>query len=285
MVESIKSALSLISSTKNYSDTERRIVDFILEHREDASRMTAAQLSRNSGTSEATVSRFCRKLGFGSYRSFQFSLARDVATREQGGVTDEVSLENIEQSLKNIASSKLSEIDATIAAIDRDDLKAVVNLIADAGVIQIAAVGSTNSVALDATFKFSQLGLRCVTNEISETGIGFSLTLTPDDVLIVISSSGRSKRLNRIVQTAKGKGTTVIVISGDAKSPLAQKADYLFQTVNHESLLTTGDFAFSKMSAALIIEVIYNFLMPTIPDAREHISYYEELIQPDKLVE
>ena len=285
MVDSIKSALSLITSTKNYSDTERRIVDFILEHREEASRMTAAQLSRSSGTSEATVSRFCRKLGFGSYRSFQFSLARDVATREQGGVTDEVSLENIEQSLKNIASSKLSEIDATIAAIDRDDLKAVVNLIADAGVIQIAAVGSTNSVALDATFKFSQLGLRCVTNEISETGIGFSLTLTPDDVLIVISSSGRSKRLNRIVQTAKGKGTTVIVISGDAKSPLAQKADYLFQTVNHESLLTTGDFAFSKMSAALIIEIIYNFLMPTIPDAREHISYYEELIQPDKLVE
>ena len=285
MVDSIKSALSLITSTKNYSDTERRIVDFILEHREEASRMTAAQLSRSSGTSEATVSRFCRKLGFGSYRSFQFSLARDVATREQGGVTDEVSLDNIEQSLKNIASSKLSEIDATIAAIDRDDLKAVVNLIANAGVIQIAAVGSTNSVALDATFKFSQLGLRCVTNEISETGIGFSLTLTPDDVLMVISNSGRSKRLNRIVQAAKEKGATVIVISGDAKSPLAQKADYLFQTVNHESLLTTGDFAFSKMSAALIIEVIYNFLMPTIPDAREHISYYEELIQPDKLVE
>ena len=273
MVDSIKSALSLITSTKNYSDTERRIVDFILEHREEASRMTAAQLSRSSGTSEATVSRFCRKLGFGSYRSFQFSLARDVATREQGGVTDEVSLDNIEQSLKNIASSKLSEIDATIAAIDRDDLKAAVNLIANAGVIQIAAVGSTNSVALDATFKFSQLGLRCVTNEISETGIGFSLTLTPDDVLMVISNSGRSKRLNRIVQAAKEKGTTVIVISGDAKSPLAQKADYLFQTVNHESLLTTGDFAFSKMSAALIIEVIYNFLMPTIPDAREHISY------------
>lgn len=285
MVDSIKSALSLITSTKNYSETERRIVDFILENREEASRMTAAQLSRGSGTSEATVSRFCRKLGFGSYRSFQFSLARDVAARERGGVTDEVSLENIEQSLKNITSSKLSEIEATISAIDRDDLRSVVNLIANSGVIQIAAVGSTNSVALDATFKFSQLGLRCVTNEISETGIGFSLTLTPKDVLIVISSSGRSKRLNRMLSAAKGNGATVVVITGDVNSPLAKHADYVFQTVNHEALLTTGDFAFSKMSAALIIEVIYNFLMPTIPDAREHISYYEELIQPDKLVE
>lgn len=285
MVDSIKSALSLITSTKNYSDTERRIVNYILEHREEASRMTAAQLSRGSGVSEASVSRFCRKLGFGSYRSFQFSLARDVATREQGGVTDEVSLEHIDQSLKNIASSKHSEIEATVAAIDRDDLKHVVELIANAGVIQIAAVGSTNSVALDATFKFSQLGLRCVTSEISETGIGFALTLTPSDVLLVISNSGRSKRLNRIVQAAKNNGATVVVISGDVNSPLAQRADYVFQSVNHEALLTTGDFAFSKMSAALIIEIIYNFLMPTIPEAREHISYYEELIQPDKLVE
>jgi RpiR family carbohydrate utilization transcriptional regulator len=55
--------------------------------------------------------------------------------------------------------------------------------------------------------------------------------------------------------------------------------------VNHEALLTTGDFAFSKMSATMIIEVIYNFLLPEIEDAREHISYYEELIQPDKVVE
>ena len=35
----------------------------------------------------------------------------------------------------------------------------------------------------------------------------------------------------------------------------------------------------------MIIEVIYNFLLPEIEDAREHISYYEELIQPDKGVE
>lgn len=28
----------------------------------------------------------------------------------------------------------------------------------------------------------------------------------------------------------------------------------------------------------MIIEVIYNFLLPEIEDAREHISYYEELI-------
>ncbi|MFR3877015.1 MAG: hypothetical protein ACLTYW_01360 [Collinsella sp.] len=42
----------------------------------------------------------CRKLGFGSFRSFQFSLASDLESQRNEGLTDEVSLDNMEQSLK-----------------------------------------------------------------------------------------------------------------------------------------------------------------------------------------
>ena len=229
MTDSSKSALSLIGTHQGYSESEQRIVDYILEHQSEAPRLTAAQLSRAAATSEATVSRFCRKLGFGSFRSFQFSLARDLESQRNEGLTDEVSL--------------------------------------------------------DATFKFSQLGLRCMASTISETSIGFALTLRPGDVIVLISNSGKSRRLNRMAKAARNCGATVVVISSDSKSPLARLADYTFNTVNHEAPLTTGDFAFSKISATMIIEVIYNFLLPEIEDAREHISYYEELIQPDKVVE
>ena len=279
MTDSSKSALSLISTHQGYSESEQRIVDYILEHQSEAPRLTAAQLSRAAATSEATVSRFCRKLGFGSFRSFQFSLARDLESQRNEGLTDEVSLDNMEQSLKNILAAKVSELNATIDGIDHDTLAAVVHALKHAGVIEFAAVGNTNAVALDATFKFSQLGLRCMASTISETSIGFALTLRPGDVIVLISNSGKSRRLNR------NCGATVVVISSDSKSPLARLADYTFNTVNHEALLTTGDFAFSKISATMIIEVIYNFLLPEIEDAREHISYYEELIQPDKVVE
>ncbi len=278
MTDSSKSALSLISTHQGYSESEQRIVDYILEHQSEAPRLTAAQLSRAAATSEATVSRFCRKLGFGSFRSFQFSLARDLESQRNEGVTDEVSLDSMEQSLKNILAAKVSELNATIDGIDHDTLAAVVHALKNAGVIEFAAVGNTNAVALDATFKFSQLGLRCMASTISETSIGFALTLRPGDVIVLISNSGKSRRLNRMAKA-------VVVISSDSKSPLARLADYTFNTVNHEALLTTGDFAFSKMSATMIIEVIYNFLLPEIEDAREHISYYEELIQPDKVVE
>ncbi len=49
------SALSLITSTREFSSSEQRIVDYILEHRDEAPTMTAAQLARRSSTSEATI--------------------------------------------------------------------------------------------------------------------------------------------------------------------------------------------------------------------------------------
>lgn len=72
MSDSSKSALSLISMHRGYSESEQRIVDYILEHQSEAPRLTAAQLSRAAATSEATVSRFCRKLGLAVFAVFSF---------------------------------------------------------------------------------------------------------------------------------------------------------------------------------------------------------------------
>ena len=55
MTDSSKSALSLISTHQGYSESEQRIVDYILEHQSEAPRLTAAQLSRAAATSEATA--------------------------------------------------------------------------------------------------------------------------------------------------------------------------------------------------------------------------------------
>lgn len=280
------SALSLISSTREFSGTEQRIVNYILNHREEAPTMTAAQLARRSGTSEATISRFCKHLGFDNYRSFQFSLGRDLTLKHNGLDLDgEISLDNVEDSLKSILATKMGELEATLRGIDGACVRNVVKRLAGANVIQIAAVGNTNSVALDATFKFSQLGLRCTTHEVNEIAVGFALTMQPKDALLVISNSGRSQRLMRVAQAAKNRGACVIAITGDEQSPLARLASYVLRTVNHEALLTTGDFAFSKISAMAIIETLYYFLLHEVEDGREHISRYEELIQPDKDVE
>ena len=159
------------------------------------------------------------------------------------------------------------------------------DLFARADMILFAAVGNTNAVAIDAAIKFGQLGLRSVATTITESSTSLALSMRKDDVLFLISNSGKSKRLEKILHAAKQGGATAILITGDATSPLARMSDIILRAVNYEALLTTVDFTFSKISATLIIEVIYSFLLTFIPHARDAISGYEELIQPDKEME
>lgn len=286
MVDGTRSAIALMASSRELLDTEQRIVDYVLANREEAQGMTCAQLARASGTSEATVSRFCKRLGFDSYRSFQFSLARDLTRRRgEARVTSEVSLENMGQSLTNILATKVSELTATIRGIDEDELRRVVDAIACARMVEVAAVGNTVPVALDAAFKFNQLGIRCDTSEISEKLSAMALTLGQGDALLMVSNSGKSRRLMRVARVARERGAKLLLITGSAGSPLARMADHKLLSVNHEGLLTTGDFAFSKISTIALIEVVYHFLLASIPGARENISRHEELMAPDKQVE
>lgn len=283
--EELPSALPLITSSRTFLDSEQRIVDFILANTDRAPQMTSAQLARASSTSEASVSRFCKKLGFKNYRSFQFSLARDLAAQDDEQVTREVSLDDFAQSLANIKNAKQREIASTLDALDEATMRRVVDLFSHAGLIVFAAVGNTNAVAIDAAIKFGQLGIRSVANTITESSTSLALTMCEDDVLVLISNSGKSQRLERIAHAAKRGGATVILICGNTHAPLARLADIVLHTVNYEALLTTVDFTFSKISATLIIEVIYSFLLSVLPGARDAISGYEELIQPDKEME
>lgn len=137
---------------------------------------------------------------------------------------------------------------------------------------------------MDAAFKFNQLGLRSVTSEIHEKLSAYALTLTDHDVLLVISNSGKSRRLLRIVEAAQMHGAKVILLTSNPSSPIGVLADFVLISVSHERLLTTGDFPFSKIPTIALVEIIYHFLLATLPDARENVSRHEEYMQTDKSV-
>lgn len=280
------SALDILCSDVQLFDAERRIADYILEHQEEAAHMTLSALAQASGASEATVSRFCKHLGFKSYRLFQISLARDVHERPRPDLaSNTVSDQDIAQSLQNIQAVKLSEVSGTIHNIDPEQLRQVLEAIKRAEIIQIASTGNTIPVAMDAAFKFGQLGLRCTMSEISETATTFALTLTERDVLILFSNSGRSKRLQAIARIARELGATIILVTGSRTSLLARYADHLLLTVNRERLLETGEYPLSRLSSTVVVEVLYHFLLASMPDARARLKRQHDMMMPDKLMD
>ncbi len=105
--------------------------------------------------------------------------------------------------------------------------------------------------------------------------------LGPEDVVLIISNSGSSKRLETLALGAKENGSTLVLITNNRESPLAQICDYKIITATREKLLTE-EFWFSRVTATTVIEIIYLLLMAGKKDAVEHIRRHEKAILSDK---
>ena len=277
-----RSVLGVICSAyDSFFEAEKKIADYIMEHKDQAVDMTVGELAKASGTSDATVSRFCRRCGFKGFQNLKLTLAREILEEEHQSqeVTNDIDRTDLEQSLKNILANKIAELTETIKMIDIKNLEIILDKLEHARMVQLAAVGNTIPVALDGAFKFNQLGILAVAGDIWEAQAAYAFNLGREDVVLIISNSGSSKRLETLA--AGAKESTLVLITNNRESPLAQICDYKIITATREKLLTE-EFWFSRVTATTVIEIIYLLLMAGKKDAVEHIRRHEKAISSDK---
>ena len=259
-MEEAKSVIGVIcSSYDSFFDSEKKIANCIMERKREVVDMTVAELAQASGASDASVSRFCRRCGFKGFHQLKMTLARELSEESQASVGNDISRRDIGQSLQNILANKTEEIRQTVAMMDPENLDRILDIIQKARMVQLVAVGNTIPVALDAAFKFNQLGIPAATGTILETQTAYAFNLGKKDVIIAISNSGVSRRLIRILEGASGNGVTVISITNNPESPVAKLSDYHITTATREKLLRE-DFLFSRVPATMVIEILYLLL-------------------------
>jgi DNA-binding MurR/RpiR family transcriptional regulator len=135
---------------------------------------------------------------------------------------------------------------------------------------------------MDGAYKFNQLGISSVTNTIWETQLAFAYTLNKDDVVIVISNSGSSRKLVTLLEIANERQATTISITNHENSPVANESKYHINTATREKLFL-DEFSFSRVSAMVVIETLYLLLTRDKKDAYSWISQHEESIADDKI--
>ena len=281
-MEEAKSVIGVIcSSYDSFFDSEKKIANCIMERKREVVDMTVAELAQASGASDSSVSRFCRRCGFKGFHQLKMTLARDLSEESQASVGNDISRRDIGQSLQNILANKTEEIRQTVAMMDPENLDRILDIIQKARMVQLVAVGNTIPVALDAAFKFNQLGIPAATGTILETQTAYAFNLGKKDVIIAISNSGVSRRLIRILEGASGNGVTVISITNNPESPVAKLSDYHITTATREKLLRE-DFLFSRVPATMVIEILYLLLSVSIRGAEENVRRHETAIMEDK---
>lgn len=281
-MEDAKSVIGVICSSYDlFFDSEKKIANCIVERKREVVDMTVAELSKASGASEASVSRFCKRCGFKGFHQLKMTLATELAEGARSEVSNDISRENIAQSLQNILANKTEELRQTVAMMEPENLNRVLTVLQRARMVQIVAVGNTIPVALDAAFKFNQLGILTATGTILETQTALAFNLGKKDVILAISNSGVSRRLITLLEGAKENGVRVIAITNHPESPVARLADHHITTATREKLLRE-DFLFSRVPATMVIEILYLLLSVGLKDTDSHVRRHETAIMGDK---
>ena len=266
----------ICASMDSFFDTEKKIGDYIVRNPKKVVDMTVGELAKECGVSEASVSRFCKRIELKGFHHLKISLARELVDAKDGGeISGHISVDDMEGSLRGILSNKMEELRQTVAMIDREELKKILGVINNADTVLMVAVGNTIPVAMDGAYKLNQIGIRAMSTPIWETELGYSYNLTDKDVVVAISNSGESTGVIQILEAAKSRGAVAISITNNVRSSVAELSTYHITTATREKLFLDG-YCFSRVSATMVIEIIYLLLASMRKESYESIVRHEQ---------
>lgn len=274
-----KSVLNQICTLyDSFFETEKKIGDYIIRNPKDIVDVTVGELAVKCQVSEASISRFCKKIGLKGFHHLKISIAKELVNREDNEeYSNDISIDNKKQSLKSILANKVAELTQTVSMMDTDNLDEILNKINNARSVLFAAAGNTIPVAMDGAYKLNQIGIPAISTPVLETQLAYSYNLTADDVVIAISNSGESTGVVNIIEAAKQNKAITISITNHDNSSIAKLSEYHITTASLEKMLF-DEYCFSRVSATMVIEILYLFLTSMRKDAYKSIMQHEKSI-------
>lgn len=273
---------AILASYDHLPEAERRIADFILRGRGTVSSLTAGEIARRSHTSNTTVSRFVRTLGYDSFAQLRLALAREEVKKEQPFDSSEgISFDNVASSVRYVLARKIEELDDTVSLVSKKNFLAACRLIQKSQTVLFVGAGTSLSYAQMAATKFSHVGIKAVSPTTTDAAAILAQLLGKNDCIVFISNSAMSRRLNIIMDNAQDSAIPTIIITAAPSTRLASRADIILAVANHDQLLA-NNFSVSHNSINFIVECMIVLLFHDSPDAQEYLRMFQKAFSNEK---
>ncbi|MDF1831663.1 MAG: SIS domain-containing protein [Porticoccaceae bacterium] len=203
--------------------SERKVGQFVLAQPDKVIRMRIVDLAQQAEVSEPTVVRFCRAVGCHGFQDFKLALAQQLASSPSIGqiaVTDSDS--TAEYSFK-VFDSTVDSLLKVRDNLDLDMLDRAVQALCAAKRVEFYGFGASAAVAFDAQHRFFRLQLATAAYSDPHLQNMSATSLSPDDVVVAFSQSGRTKALLDSIALVKARGAKVIALA-PSQSPVADAA-------------------------------------------------------------
>jgi len=235
---------------QNYYPTltrsEKKVADYVLKVGSQLMYATMSDIKAATKVGDATIIRFCQKLGYSGFSDFKIEIAKeDFTQQEQTRPADYY--DDISQHLQEALT-------ATARLIDPEKLAQAVDLLSQAKNIYIFGVGGSAQTGTSFAAILLRVGVQATPVGDPHIQAQLASLLGPTDLVIGLSLSGRTKDTTDSLKIAKDNGAKVLAITNNLNSPVAQLGDVILQTAIEEFL--NGGSVAGRISQLYICDVL-----------------------------
>jgi DNA-binding MurR/RpiR family transcriptional regulator len=246
----------LVGNRAHLTPAQRRIMQYIIEHYEEAIFLTASQLAENVGVSEATVVRLAQALGFDGYPGMQRKFRQGLQDRLSTVTRLEHAVDHARKTgdvVVKVLQEDIHNLSQTLRNLSLDIFERAVADLQSAKRIFVVGLRGAHAPALTLTTYLRFLGKQAY---ILAPGHGemwdILQGLARSDLVVGISFPRYTQITLEVMQHARKKKAKVGAITDSPLSPLARHAHWvLTATCQLDSYIESFTAATSLINALL----------------------------------
>lgn len=187
-------------------------------------------VAKKTKTSVASVSRFCKKLGFESFQQFKITLSRDLKYEPDTVLPIFTMDDDPVLSIRKVFSEALTNLQATERVVNFDMITTTSEKIRRTKKVYFFGIGGSGKVGALGELWFAHIGYTA--RSVSDP---YEMIITAGHAdesynIVALSHSGSTRPVLQAAEIARAKGAFLIGITNYGKSSLASLADITLLT-------------------------------------------------------
>jgi DNA-binding MurR/RpiR family transcriptional regulator len=244
--------LKIISLESTFTTSEYEISQFVINNPDFVITNTITTLAKKINTSEASINRFCKKIGYKGFNKFKIALAQSNTQ------FDKISDETIDDSnlLEYVTHDYQKMLLNTCALLDEKTIEDAASAITLSRKIFILSIYTTSFISDEFAFKLRQIGLEVTTlKETLEAQLSIE-NMNSDSLLIAVVPSVISKDVIPFLSNIKKKHVKTMLLSGNDNPKINDLID--IKMITPDRVMANNPLVLSNTPMiSLIFDIIY----------------------------
>lgn len=246
----------------NLTASEKKVADYLLSHQSRSQHLSISQLAEASQVAEATVSRFCRRLGYKGYNIFRLAIAKtdtgmqDILNPLSGEVLDSDSFSDVCSKLYTANTKAMAQ---TMSLARHEDYEKAADILQNADKVLCMGQGGSMIMAKEAAHLFSTIFGKYFAVSDSHTQMVYAVNVTERDAVLFFSYSGATRDLVETLSRMKARGAKIILVTHFPSCPGAEYADVVLLCGADEGPLQLGSIG-ARVAQLFLLDILFSEL-------------------------